>query len=236
MAEIPVEHKKAAAFPMWLIPLILVLLLLPLLYFCSRNTAVVGNTNANANRSVVVANANNSVVNARNSVNGAVAAGDAAAFNEEERIREANERARLAMAKAYPNGTVQQVIDALNLSIVNFAEGSNDVPESSKPLLKQAAEIIKKSPADTRVELDGYTDSEGDDSGNQKLSERRAASVRNQLINYGVPPAMLLTKGFGETNPKATNDTAEGRFQNRRIEYKVATGDATAEKVAPNGK
>lgn len=233
MAEIPVERKTGGVFPWWLIPLILLLLLLPLLYFCSRNTAVVDNTNGNGNRAVVLNNANN----ARNATNTAVVTntnGGNAAFNEEQRIREANEKARLAMEKVYPNGTPQQVIDALNLSVVNFAKGSADVPADNKPLLKQAAEMLKKSPADTRVEIDGYTDNDGDDASNQKLSERRAASVRNELANYGVPAAMLSMKGYGETNPKSTNDTPEGRFENRRIEYKVATSNTTAEKVAPN--
>ncbi len=238
MADIPVERKTGGAFPWWLIPLVLLLLLLPLLYFCGRNTAVVDNTNNNGNRTVIVNGANNSVVNGRNTGNTAVVTGSGSgtAFNEADRIREANEKARLAMEKIYPNGTAQQVIEALNLSIVNFAKGSHDVPADSKPLLKQAAEMLKKSPADTRVELDGYTDNDGDDASNQKLSERRAASVRNQLVSFGVPAAMLSMKGYGEANPKASNDTPEGRFENRRIEYKVATSDSTVEKVAPDGK
>ena len=223
MAEIPVEKKEGGAFPWWLIPLILLLLLLPLLYYCSKRdtNTVVTNTNGNANRTVVT-NANG------------VGAASGAAFNEEERIREANEKARAAMEEIYPNGTPQQVIDALNLSVVNFAKGSADIPADNKALLKQAAEQLKKSPADTRVEIDGYTDNDGDAAANQKLSERRAASVRAELVNNGAPSAMLSTKGFGDTNPKASNDTPEGKFQNRRIEYKVATSNTTAEKVAPN--
>ncbi len=257
MAEIPVERKTGGAFPWWLIPLILLLLLLPLLYFCGRNTAVVDNTNNNSNyngnRTVTtVTGANNSagsVTSSAGNTSGAgttaivtntgatnTGSGNSAAFNEDERIREANEKARLAMEKIYPGGTAQQVIEALNLSIVNFAKGSANIPEGSKPLLKQAAEMLKKSPADTRVEVDGYTDNDGDDAGNQKLSERRANSVRSALISYGVPAAMLSSKGYGEANPKASNDTPEGKFQNRRIEYKVATSDSTAEKVAPNGR
>lgn len=244
MAEIPVE-RKTGGFPWWLIPLLLLLLLLPLIWFCSRNTAVVDNTNGNANRTVVANNANNSVGNARNAGNVAVvtntgnATGNAdtnAAFNEEQRIRQANERARLAMEKIYPNGTAQQVIETLNFSSINFAKGSNDIPEADKALLKQAAEQLKKSPADTRIQIEGYTDNDGDDVANQKLSERRAATVRNQLVSYGVPAAMLSAKGYGEANPKASNDTPEGRFENRRIEYKVATGDTTTEKVAPESR
>ena len=140
------------------------------------------------------------------------------------------------MEKIYPNGTTQQVIEVLNLTNINFPKGSAEIPAENKPMLKQAAEMLKKSPADMRVELDGYTDNDGEPAMNQKLSERRANSVRSALISYGVPPAMLSSKGFGEANPKATNDTPEGRFQNRRIEYKVATSNITSEKIAPDGK
>ncbi len=237
MADIPVERKTGGAFPWWLIPLALLLLLLPLLYFCSRNTAVVDNTNSNGNRAVIVGNgANNARSGAGNTAVVVNSNNNGAAFNEADRIREANEKARLAMEKIYPNGTPQQVIEALNLSIVNFDKGSANVPEANKPMLRQAAEMLKKSPADTRLEIDGYTDNDGDDVSNQKLSERRAATVRNFLVSGGVPSAMLSMKGYGEENPKSTNDTPEGRFENRRIEYKVATSDSTAEKVAPNDK
>ena len=228
MAEIPVERNEKSGFPWWLIPLLLLLVLLPLLYFtCGRNTNVANtNGNNNANRTVVAANNGNTVVN-NNSNSGA-------AFNEEDRIKAANERARLAMEKIYPNGTPQQVIEALNLSAINFAKGSAVIPEANLPLLKQAAEQLKKAPADTRVQIDGHTDNDGDDASNQKLSEQRAEAVRSEMTKIGVPAAMLSTKGYGETQPKASNDTPEGRFENRRIEYKVATGNTTTEKVSPN--
>lgn len=232
MAEIPVEHKEKSGLPWWLIPLLLLLLLLPLLYFMrncgDRTTVVNSNTNANANRATIVTNSGNSAAVVTNTGN------TAADFNEEARIREANERARAAMEKVYPNGTPQQVVEALNLSIVNFAKNSANIPEGNMPLLKQAAEMLKKAPADTRIEIDGHTDNDGDAAANQKLSERRAESVRAELVKLGVPAGMFTTKGFGMTQPKATNDTAEGRFQNRRIEYKVSTGGAT-EKVTSDG-
>ena len=231
MAEIPVERNEKSGFPWWLIPLLLLLVLLPLLYFtCGRNTNVAntnGNNNGNANRTAVANNGNTAVVVNNNSNSGA-------AFNEEDRIKAANERARLAMEKIYPNGTPQQVIEALNLSAINFAKGSAAIPEANLPLLKQAAEQLKKSPADTRVQIDGHTDNDGDDASNQKLSEQRADAVRSEMTKLGVPAAMLSTKGYGETQPKASNDTPEGRFENRRIEYKVATSDTTTQKVAPD--
>lgn len=230
MAEIPVEHKEKSGLPWWLIPLLLLglLLLLFLLFRGCNNGAVIDN-NANTNRTVMMTNGNNSTAIV------APAGNSSAAFNEEERIREANERARLAMEKVYPNGTPQQVVDALNLSIVNFAKNSADIPEGNIPLLRQAGEMLKKAPADTHIEIDGYTDNDGDDALNQKLSERRAESVRAELVRLGVPAGMFATKGYGATNPKATNDTAEGRFQNRRIEYKVSTGGAATQKVTSNG-
>ena len=244
MADIPVERNTKSGFPWWLIPLLLLLLLLPLIWYCSRNTAVVDNTNGNTNRTAVTANGGNANVGTRNNGNGGNTAvvvsngsgSNGAAFDEEQRIREANEKARLAMEKIYPNGTPQQVIEALNLSVVNFAKGSADIPEANKALIKQAGEQLKKSPADTRIQIDGYTDNDGDDAANQKLSQRRAEAVRSELVKLGVPAAMLSTKGYGEANPKASNDTPEGKFENRRIEYKVATGNTTTEQVSPNSK
>ena len=228
MAEIPVERNTKSAFPWWLIPLLLLLLLLPLIWYCTRNNAtVVSNTNTNGNVNANrMATANNTNMN--------TSANAAAVFNEDDRIRQANERAAAAMAKIYPNGTPAQVIEALNFSAINFAKGSAAIPEANMALLKQAGEQLKKSPADTRIQIDGHTDNDGDDASNQKLSQQRAEAVRSEMLKLGVPAAMLSTKGFGETNPKALNDTPEGRFENRRIEYKVATSNTTTQQVAPN--
>ncbi len=221
MAEIPVEHKRSG-IPWW-IPLLLLLLIIPLLLFLSRGCST-----------VPVANVNNNVNTNRVAVTTTSANSTAVVFNEQERIREANERAREAMQKVYPNGTPQQVFDALNLSVVNFAKDSAEIPEADKPLLKQAAEMLKKAPATTHVEVDGHTDNDGDAAHNQTLSERRAASVRDELTRFGAPTGMFTTKGYGETQPKAANDTPEGRFQNRRIEYKLATAGNATEKVTGN--
>lgn len=219
MAEIPVERKTGGGLPWWL-PLLLLLLLLPLLYFayrsCTPAPVANTNTNTNANRAVATTNANT---------------GNAAAFNEQERIRQQNEQAQAALDKFYPNGTPQQVVDALNLSVINFATGSAEIPESDKPFLKKAAEVLKKAPADTRIEVDGHTDNTGEPAANDKLSEERATAVKNFLVSSGAPAGIFTTKGFGQNSPKASNDTVEGRFQNRRIEYKVATGGKGPEQV-----
>jgi len=70
----------------------------------------------------------------------------------------------------------------------------------------------------------GYTDNVGDPQANIALSQRRADAVRNALIQAGVNPSLLVAKGYGAANPVSTNTTTEGRFRNRRIEYRVKNG------------
>ena len=71
------------------------------------------------------------------------------------------------------------------------------------------------------IEIGGHTDNTGDPASNMQLSMQRADAVRQVLIGYGVDPAMLTARGYGETKPVASNDTPEGRFENRRIAYTV---------------
>lgn len=148
-------------------------------------------------------------------------------FDEEGALRLAAERAETAFAALNERSTVQQVIDALNLSVINFATDSAEIPERNRALLGRAANILRTAPADTRLEVGGHTDNQGDDNSNQELSNRRAVAVRDELLRLGVPTNFLTARGYGETAPKATNDTAEGRFQNRRIEYTISTGGTT---------
>jgi outer membrane protein OmpA-like peptidoglycan-associated protein len=71
------------------------------------------------------------------------------------------------------------------------------------------------------VIAEGHTDTVGSAEYNQKLSERRADAVRRYLINGGIMPERIRTEGFGESKPVASNDTDEGRAQNRRVELRV---------------
>jgi outer membrane protein OmpA-like peptidoglycan-associated protein len=72
-----------------------------------------------------------------------------------------------------------------------------------------------------RIRLNGHTDNEGADADNMTLSDRRAVAVRQYLIDKGIVAERLEAKGFGETMPIATNDSPEGRQQNRRTEFVV---------------
>jgi len=67
--------------------------------------------------------------------------------------------------------------------------------------------------------VEGHTDSDGDTDANQKLSEDRAMTVMNKLISMGISADRLSTKGFGESNPLAPNNTSEGKANNRRVEF-----------------
>jgi len=88
-------------------------------------------------------------------------------------------------------------------------------------ILDQAIDTLKRNP-EIRVEVDGHTDSKGTDAYNQKLSERRAKGVYDYLTAHGIDAGRMDgPKGFGESQPIDTNDTAEGRQRNRRTELKV---------------
>lgn len=81
----------------------------------------------------------------------------------------------------------------------------------------KAADFLKQYP-DANAVVEGHTDSKGTDAYNQALSERRAAAVRDALIrDHGINPSRISAQGFGESRPVATNDTDEGRAQNRRV-------------------
>lgn len=102
---------------------------------------------------------------------------------------------------------------------VLFDFDSDKVKSKYAPLIKNAVDVMKINPGLT-VEVQGHTDSYGKDDYNQDLSERRAKSVKNELVNQGVNGNRLTTKGFGESQPVESNDTDEGRAYNRRVVYK----------------
>ena len=102
---------------------------------------------------------------------------------------------------------------------INFDTNQAAIKPEFKPELEKAAAFIRAHANVPYVVISGYTDSQGSESYNQQLSERRAEAVRQELIkNYGVDESKIRSKGFGESNPIADNGTPEGRSQNRRVE------------------
>ncbi|EQA98936.1 outer membrane protein OmpA-like peptidoglycan-associated protein [Sphingobium wenxiniae] len=104
---------------------------------------------------------------------------------------------------------------------ITFGFDSAAVQPQFQPTLNDVASVLAQYPK-TYIDVYGHTDSDGSDSYNQGLSERRARSVADYLTSHGVQSARIATRGFGETQPIASNTTEEGKASNRRVEIKVA--------------
>ena len=104
------------------------------------------------------------------------------------------------------------------LSGIYFAFGSANLLEASRPALQSIATVIKQHP-DWRFTIEGHTDNLGSDEANLALSRNRAAAVAGELTGrYGVPAQRVKTDGFGRKHPIDSNDSADGRAHNRRVE------------------
>lgn len=125
---------------------------------------------------------------------------------------------RLARLQAKVTDT--EVVIQLPGAILFDFDSANIRPDAERAL-NDVAQVIK-SYARRPVRIEGHTDSVASDEYNQSLSERRAASVMQWLSSNGVERARLSSSGFGERKPVATNDSAAGRQQNRRVEVVIA--------------
>jgi len=103
---------------------------------------------------------------------------------------------------------------------VNFEHDSSVLTSESRSILHGVADSLKKRP-DMRVEVAGHTDSFGSSKYNNKLSQRRAESVRSFLVSLGIDAGNLSARGYGEEQPIRANDTKRGRADNRRVELKI---------------
>jgi len=103
---------------------------------------------------------------------------------------------------------------------INFSSGKSTILPEGYAILDQVVEVLKAN-KDVKVEISGHTDAVGSASYNQRLSEARAQSVRQYLIEHGLDASRLVARGYGESKPIAPNTTREGRAQNRRIEFTV---------------
>src|SRR6266704_1181855 len=112
----------------------------------------------------------------------------------------------------------------VNMSDVLFDTGSYTLKPGAREKLAKISGIVLAHPG-LVLQIEGHTDSVGGDEFNQQLSERRAGSVREFLAEQGVPGSSITARGFGKTQPVASNETAEGRQRNRRVEL-VVNGDA----------
>lgn len=103
---------------------------------------------------------------------------------------------------------------------VLFDFDSDKIKSTNDPLIANAVHVLKLNPQ-LSIEIQGHTDSYGKDAYNQKLSERRALAVKNELVRQGISSSRLTTAGFGESTPVDSNETDDGRAYNRRVVYKI---------------
>jgi len=103
---------------------------------------------------------------------------------------------------------------------VNFDFNKSSLTNESYPVLWHATQVLLSNP-DLKVEIAGHTDGIGSDDYNLKLSEKRSQTVKDYLVARGVAADRMVVKGYGKSQPIASNDDAKGRAMNRRIEFKV---------------
>lgn len=120
--------------------------------------------------------------------------------------------------------------------VINFKEkvlfgfNSAQLGNNAQTNLDKLVEILKRYP-DTDITVIGHTDSRGTDEYNQSLSERRANEVVTYLRNQNISSSRLSSKGMGETDPVATNETEEGQAQNRRVEFVITANEQMKEEA-----
>jgi OOP family OmpA-OmpF porin len=123
-----------------------------------------------------------------------------------------------------PAPAVDRCAEVIRLRGVNFDFDKADIRPDAAVILDEAATLLKDALSDCpsrSVSVEGHTDAVGTDDYNQGLSERRSNSVMDYLVGQGVSGSRLMAKGFGESSPIATNETAEGRALNRRVELRL---------------
>ena len=142
------------------------------------------------------------------------------AREEQDRIRERMERALSVVVET--RETARGLI--VNLPDILFDFGKATLRPTARETVAKVCGIMLVSPG-YNLSVEGHTDSVGSDEFNQTLSEKRAKSVNDYLVECGLPGEEISNKGFGESNPIATNDTADGRQKNRRVEIVIEQQD-----------
>jgi outer membrane protein OmpA-like peptidoglycan-associated protein len=134
--------------------------------------------------------------------------------------------------QALPGASVERVGEGirlvLNENAVRFDTGKATLTAAAKANLDKLVPVFKEY-ADTEIDIFGYTDSTGSSEFNLSLSQKRAESVRNYLVTKELVSSRFIIKGMGIADPIATNETAEGRTQNRRVEFAILANDKMKE-------
>jgi len=144
--------------------------------------------------------------------------------NETERREDAEKRAAKAAADLGKFASVKQEVRGMVITLsgsVLFATAKSDLLPTAQLKLNEVADVLTKQDPDSKLVVEGHTDSQGGAGYNQELSQRRAQSVREYLVSRGIAADRVTAQGFGPTRAIADNASAEGRANNRRVEIVV---------------
>jgi outer membrane protein OmpA-like peptidoglycan-associated protein len=146
---------------------------------------------------------------------------------EQQRRADAEKAAAKATADLAAFASVKQETRGMVITLsgsVLFVSNKSDLLPGAQVKLNGVADALTKQDSESKIVVEGHTDSQGGASYNQDLSEKRAQTVRDYLITRGIPADRLSSQGFGLTRPIADNASAEGRANNRRVEIVVQPG------------
>lgn len=137
-----------------------------------------------------------------------------------------------------PGAEVKRVGEGINVTFnedagVYFDTNKSDVKGTSATTLDKLAGIFKEYPKSV-ILVEGHTDSAGPEDYNMRLSQQRAESVTNYLVSKGISSGRFTTKWYGESQPRATNETSEGKAKNRRVELAIIASDDLKQEAYQN--
>ncbi len=135
---------------------------------------------------------------------------------------------------AVPGAEVERIGEGIKLTLkenaVRFNIDKSTLTSTAQANLDKLIPVFKEY-ADTDIQIFGYTDNTGSVSHNQTLSEQRAASVKSYLVSKGISSSRFTTSGMGIADPIASNDSAEGRAENRRVEFAITANQKMIEEA-----
>jgi outer membrane protein OmpA-like peptidoglycan-associated protein len=165
--------------------------------------AIIGNQTGNPRTGAVIGAAAGAAI------------GGAAGHNMDKQQQELQQIPGVEVTRPAPNEIAVQLTNDILFDVDSYA-----LRPESRDTLRELASNFTRYP-DEQISVEGHTDSTGTPEHNQVLSENRANAVRDYLIDHSVPSSRITAAGFGETRPKASNDTPEGRQLNRRVEIHI---------------
>jgi len=165
--------------------------------------AIIGNQTGNPRTGAVIGAAAGAAI------------GGAAGHNMDKQQQELQQIPVVEVTRPAQNEIAVQLTNDILFDVDSYA-----LRPESRDTLRELASNFSRYP-DERISVEGHTDSTGTPEHNQALSENRAGSVRDYLIDHGVSSSTITAVGFGETHPKMSNDTPEGRQVNRRVEIHI---------------